>query len=259
MPPQARRSSATTRPRHAQPPRASGTERRAPSPRYRWRTSMGMVFAKLNCKPRWRERLSEIAIPTLVVHGRRDPFFPVGNGRALAREIPGARLLILKTAATAIPSVAADEVAAAMLALRRHPARRDAYMSEIPARTSSTTSGGTSSIPCSSRAWTSTCCRISSSTHPGTWSGSPGRGRHNGIPSRLSSSRSLVLRLTEPRSAAAEARLAHRIIPAEMRSETPFDPGALAASPDVKPLAGDARREIRRYLGDVDRNPSQTS
>ena len=26
-----------------------------------------------------------------MVHGRRDPFFPVGNGEALAREIPGAR------------------------------------------------------------------------------------------------------------------------------------------------------------------------
>jgi predicted alpha/beta hydrolase len=44
-------------------------------------------------------------------------FFPVGNGEALAREIPGARLLVLEQAATAIPDAAADEVAAAMLAL----------------------------------------------------------------------------------------------------------------------------------------------
>ena len=51
---------------------------------------MSTVFAKLNCKPRWRKRLPELAIPTLVVHGRRDPFFPVGNGQAIAREIPGA-------------------------------------------------------------------------------------------------------------------------------------------------------------------------
>ena len=78
---------------------------------------MGMVFAKLDCKPRWRERLSELAIPALVVHGRRDPFFPVGNGEALAREIPGARLLVLEQAATAIPDAAAGEVATAMLAL----------------------------------------------------------------------------------------------------------------------------------------------
>ncbi len=52
---------------------------------------LGMVFSKLDCKPRWRERMPELAIPALVVHGRRDRFFPVGNGEALAREIPGAR------------------------------------------------------------------------------------------------------------------------------------------------------------------------
>ncbi len=78
---------------------------------------MGMVFAKLDCKPRWRERLPGIGVPTLVVHGRRDPFFPVGNGEAIAREIPGARLLVLEEAATAIPDAAAGEVAEAMLAL----------------------------------------------------------------------------------------------------------------------------------------------
>ena len=76
-----------------------------------------MMFSKLDCKPGWRERLSEIEIPTLVVHGRRDPFFPIGNGEAIAREIPGARLLVLETAATAIPDAAAGEVAEAMLAL----------------------------------------------------------------------------------------------------------------------------------------------
>jgi len=78
---------------------------------------MGMVFARLDCKPRWRERLSELATPTLVVHGRRDPFFPLGNGEALAREIPGARLLVLERAATAIPVADVDEVAAEMVRL----------------------------------------------------------------------------------------------------------------------------------------------
>jgi pimeloyl-ACP methyl ester carboxylesterase len=92
--------------------RTPGTE-----PAIQMANQMGRVFSKLNCKPRWRERLSEIATPTLVVHGRRDPFFPVGNGRALAEEIHGARLLVLESAATAIPDSAAGEVAAAMLAL----------------------------------------------------------------------------------------------------------------------------------------------
>ncbi len=76
---------------------------------------LGVVFARLDCTPRWRERLAELAMPTLVVHGRRDPFFPVGNGEALAREIPGARLLVLD-AATVIPRPAVDDVATAMLA-----------------------------------------------------------------------------------------------------------------------------------------------
>jgi pimeloyl-ACP methyl ester carboxylesterase len=92
---------------------------RTPStePAVQMANQMGTVFSKLDCEPRWRERLPELALPALVVHGRRDPFFPVGNGEALAREIPGARLLVLEHAATAIPDAAADQVAAAMLAL----------------------------------------------------------------------------------------------------------------------------------------------
>ncbi|MEU8231446.1 alpha/beta hydrolase [Actinoplanes sp. NPDC048967] len=88
-----------------------------PRPAVQMANQLGMVFARLDCGPRWRERLPALAIPTLVVHGRRDPFFPLGNGEALAREIPGARLLVLDRAATQIPDAAADEVAAAMLAL----------------------------------------------------------------------------------------------------------------------------------------------
>lgn len=30
-----------------------------------------------------------------MIHGETDPFFPLGNGEALAREIPGARLVVL--------------------------------------------------------------------------------------------------------------------------------------------------------------------
>jgi len=78
---------------------------------------LGLVFARLDCNPRWRERLAELAVPTLVVHGRCDTFFPLGNGEALAREISGARLLVLEKAATSIPDAAADEVGAAMLGL----------------------------------------------------------------------------------------------------------------------------------------------
>jgi pimeloyl-ACP methyl ester carboxylesterase len=43
--------------------------------------------------PRWRERLGGIRVPTTVVHGTADPMFPIGNAEALARDIPGARLV----------------------------------------------------------------------------------------------------------------------------------------------------------------------
>lgn len=78
---------------------------------------LGMVFARLDCAPRWRERLGDLTVPTLVVHGRENLFFPVGNGEALAAEIPDARLLVLPGTATALPDTAADQVAAAMLDL----------------------------------------------------------------------------------------------------------------------------------------------
>jgi pimeloyl-ACP methyl ester carboxylesterase len=64
---------------------------------------------------RWRERLGEIDTPTLVVHGTADPFFPYGNGVALAREIPGAELLTLDGVGHALPRAVWDEVVPALL------------------------------------------------------------------------------------------------------------------------------------------------
>lgn len=87
------------------------------APAVQMANQLGMVFSRLDCVPRWRERLPEIKLPTLVVHGRRDRFFPVGNAEAIAREIPGARLLVLEEAATAIPDTAAGAVTEAMLTL----------------------------------------------------------------------------------------------------------------------------------------------
>lgn len=39
-------------------------------------------------------RLGQIRVPTLVVHGDRDPLVPFANGRRLARKIPGAKLIV---------------------------------------------------------------------------------------------------------------------------------------------------------------------
>lgn len=44
---------------------------------------------------RWRDRLGTLNMPTLVLHGTRDPLFTIEHGIALAAEIPGARLLPL--------------------------------------------------------------------------------------------------------------------------------------------------------------------
>lgn len=43
-----------------------------------------------------RTRLGEIEAPTLVLHGTEDPLFPIAHGEALARKIPGARLVELE-------------------------------------------------------------------------------------------------------------------------------------------------------------------
>jgi pimeloyl-ACP methyl ester carboxylesterase len=42
-----------------------------------------------------RERLETVRAPTLVVHGTHDPMFGLAHGETLAREIPGAHLLVL--------------------------------------------------------------------------------------------------------------------------------------------------------------------
>ncbi|HEX6674794.1 MAG TPA: alpha/beta fold hydrolase [Actinomycetes bacterium] len=47
---------------------------------------------------RSRGPLSSIDVPTLVIHGSADPMFPLAHGKALADEIPGARLLTLEGA-----------------------------------------------------------------------------------------------------------------------------------------------------------------
>jgi pimeloyl-ACP methyl ester carboxylesterase len=91
-------------------------DRSGPHPASARNSLLGTVFAALDCTPRWRERLPEIAAPTLVVHGADDPFFPVGNAEALAAEIPGATLLVLDGVGAELPRRTHAEVAAAVLA-----------------------------------------------------------------------------------------------------------------------------------------------
>ncbi|MGH2962383.1 MAG: alpha/beta fold hydrolase [Solirubrobacterales bacterium] len=62
-----------------------------------------------------RERSAAIAAPTLVIHGSSDPLFPLGHGEALAREIPGARLLTLEGAGHELNRADWDAIVAAIL------------------------------------------------------------------------------------------------------------------------------------------------
>jgi pimeloyl-ACP methyl ester carboxylesterase len=75
----------------------------------------GAQFAAMDSGGRWRERLGRITAPTLVVHGEDDPFFPVGNGVALAAEIPGATLLRLPGVGQELPPRVWDVFAGALL------------------------------------------------------------------------------------------------------------------------------------------------
>ena len=63
---------------------------RSPNPtsaQNHWQLSAGATI---------RNRLGEISVPTLVLHGTADPLLPYPHGEALAREIPGARLVPLE-------------------------------------------------------------------------------------------------------------------------------------------------------------------
>jgi pimeloyl-ACP methyl ester carboxylesterase len=59
--------------------------------------------------------ISSIAVPTLVIHGTADPMFPLAHGRALAEEIPGARLLTLGGAGHGVDRADWEPIASAIL------------------------------------------------------------------------------------------------------------------------------------------------
>jgi pimeloyl-ACP methyl ester carboxylesterase len=73
--------------------------------------------AGLSEPPGWRDRLSELHVPTLVVHGTDDPLYPYGHGVALAREIRGARLLTMERTGHELPRRVWDDVVPAILEL----------------------------------------------------------------------------------------------------------------------------------------------
>jgi pimeloyl-ACP methyl ester carboxylesterase len=90
-------------------------DRADPTAKAQRASHLGTMFAAIDCEPRWRERLGQITAPTLVVHGDEDPFFPHGNGVALAAEIPDATLLTLPGIGPGLPRVTWPDVVQALL------------------------------------------------------------------------------------------------------------------------------------------------
>jgi pimeloyl-ACP methyl ester carboxylesterase len=76
--------------------------------------------ASIDSGDRWRERLGEVSVPTLVIHGTEDPMYPYGNAVALAKEIPGAELLALERVGHEVPHRAPWDVV--VPAILRHTA-----------------------------------------------------------------------------------------------------------------------------------------
>jgi pimeloyl-ACP methyl ester carboxylesterase len=61
------------------------------------------------------DRLGEINVPTLVVHGTADPLFPIEHAKALARGIPNSRLVEWDRVGHELPAQLATELARLMV------------------------------------------------------------------------------------------------------------------------------------------------
>jgi pimeloyl-ACP methyl ester carboxylesterase len=79
-----------------------------------YRASQNHILAITNTPP-WRERLGEITVPTLVIHGTEDPILPFAHGEAVANEIPGAKLLAMDGVGHEIPEGEWDVIVPAIL------------------------------------------------------------------------------------------------------------------------------------------------
>ena len=60
-------------------------------------------------------RLSQINVPTLVIHGETDRLVPAGNGKLIAENIRGAKLVMLKNASHIFPTDQPEEAHRAIL------------------------------------------------------------------------------------------------------------------------------------------------
>jgi pimeloyl-ACP methyl ester carboxylesterase len=69
---------------------------------------------------RWRDRLGELNVPVIVVHGTEDPVVPYGNALALTNELQDAELLTLEQTGHELPRRVWDVVVPAILERTSH-------------------------------------------------------------------------------------------------------------------------------------------
>ena len=50
-------------------------------------------YGAVLAQPRWHDRLSEINVPTMVIHGKEDPLIPIACGEDIAARITGAKMI----------------------------------------------------------------------------------------------------------------------------------------------------------------------
>jgi non-heme chloroperoxidase len=97
-----------------------------------WNVAAGASpTASLACVPTWhedfRQDLTRIEVPTLVIHGEADRIVPIqASGAQTAKRIAGARLLALKDGPHAVAWTHADEVNAELVSFLRKEAAREA-------------------------------------------------------------------------------------------------------------------------------------
>jgi pimeloyl-ACP methyl ester carboxylesterase len=60
-------------------------------------------------------RITDVAAPTLIVHGDEDPVFPLAHAQALAEEIPGAQLRVIRALGHEVPPRIWDELVDAIV------------------------------------------------------------------------------------------------------------------------------------------------
>lgn len=75
-------------------------------------TSPAAMMRQIGAVMRWSawDRLPEVKVPTLVVHGDADPLVPYANGVAIAGRIPGARLVTLPNVGHMVPMEAPERL-----------------------------------------------------------------------------------------------------------------------------------------------------